>query len=140
MAHDPTAALAFALTRRRRGVAKGREILGGERLGMPLMGVEHQQERWSALDDSYSGMGMAVNAALVALGETEGTFQVEVVQREVEVVTAHEQSRPERFHGAGHVLPDRVEAFAQPRRQRAEPPAAGGARIGPRVKGILDRA
>ncbi len=42
------------------------------------------------MDDPDAGVGMAVNAALVALGEAEGALQVQIVAREVGSVAARE--------------------------------------------------
>jgi hypothetical protein len=105
-AHDSPAALAVELARGRACVAPGREILEGEGFGVPKMSVERRQQRRPALDDPNPGVGVAVDAALVTLGKAEGAFEVEVVERKVEVIAPRKQSRPEGLHRAGHVLRD----------------------------------
>jgi hypothetical protein len=42
------------------------------------------------VDDPYAGVGVAVNAALVPLGQTKRPLQIEVVTRQVEIVSAGE--------------------------------------------------
>ena len=49
-----------------------------------------------------------VNASLVSLGLFEPAFQVQIVPRQVQVVTADEQSRLKAAHHLGHVLMQRI--------------------------------
>jgi hypothetical protein len=64
-------------------------------------------------------MTVAVNPTLMALGLAEPTLQIEVVTRQVRIVTSDEQSRLETPHHRRHLLPDRVrfgsQAITQPR-------------------------
>src|SRR5215210_6944192 len=53
-------------------------------------------------------MTMAVNPTLMALGLAEPPLQVEIVPRQVQVVTPEEEARLETPHHPGHLPPDRV--------------------------------
>ena len=78
--HDGPSPEACALAWRRLGVPPGGELVGREGLGVSRVGVEHQQERCSSLDDPHASMGVSVNAAFVSLRKAEGALEVEVIQ------------------------------------------------------------
>ena len=72
------------------------------------MRVEHEHQAWALLHDANACVRMAVDPALVALGQTKDPLQLQVVLGQLGVVTACEQPRCERLHRAAHVLVDRI--------------------------------
>src|SRR3954471_19972008 len=75
---------------------------------MSQVRIQGQDQRRTFLHDPHSGMTMAVNPTLMALGLAEPPLQVEIVSRQVHVVTTEEEARLEAPHHPGHLLPDRV--------------------------------
>lgn len=71
------------------------------------MGVERQGQRGTFLNQSHSGVAMTVDSPFVSLGETEPTFQVKVVLRQVDVAP-RKQSGLKAGHHFGHLLVDRI--------------------------------
>lgn len=136
--HDPSSPFALALARGRSGVKPGREFLLGEGVRVSPVGVEHGQQRRPAMDDSDSGVGVTVDVALVAFGETERPLQIQVVHGQVGLVAAREQAGAERGHRSGHVLVDRVRALAQTRAEREEPIQSLGTWAGRRVQSVRE--
>ena len=65
-------------------------------------------------------MTVAVDPTLMALGPAEPTLQIEVVTRQVRLVTTDEQSRLEAPHHRRHLPPDRVRLGSQAISQRRE--------------------
>ncbi len=57
---------------------------------MSQVRIQGQDQRWTFLHDPHPGMTMAVNPTLMALGLAEPPLQVEIVPRQVHVVTAEE--------------------------------------------------
>jgi hypothetical protein len=112
-AHNSPAALALELAGSRTGVAPGREVLEGEGLGVPAMSVQRRQQGRPMLDDPNPGVRAAMNAALVTFGQTEGAFEVEVVDGKTGVVAAREEAGGKGVHGAAHVDVHRVGACRQ---------------------------
>lgn len=112
-AHNSPAALALELAGSRTGVAPGREVLEGEGLGVPAMSVQRRQQGRPTVDDPNPGVRAAMNAALVTFGQTEGAFEVEVVDGKTGVVAAREEAGGKGVHGAAHVDVHRVGACRQ---------------------------
>ena len=75
---------------------------------MSQVRIQGQDQRRTFLHDPHPGMTMAVNPTLMALGLAEPPLQVEIVPRQVHVVTTEEEARLEAPHHPGHLLPDRV--------------------------------
>lgn len=73
-----------------------------------LVGVEGGQESRASPHDAGARVGMAVDPALMALRQPECPLQVEVVQRQMWIVTPGEESWGEGSHESRHVLVDRV--------------------------------
>ena len=65
-------------------------------------------------------MTVTVDATLVALGLAEPTLQIEVVPRQIRIVTANEQPRLKAPHHRRHLPPDRVRLGSQAITQRRE--------------------
>lgn len=65
-------------------------------------------------------MGMSVNAPLVSFGLPKRAFESEVIDGELEVVTAREQPRRERQHRPAHVFVDRIGLLDMARSQSLE--------------------
>ena len=55
---------------------------------MSQVRIQGQDQRRTFLHDPHSGMTMAVNPTLMALGLAEPPLKVEVVSRQVRIVTA----------------------------------------------------
>jgi len=72
--------------------------------------VEGQQQRGAFLDESYSGVPVAVHAAFVPFGLAEPAFQVEVVLGQVCLLTSNKQPGCKAGHHLAHVVPDRIVA------------------------------
>lgn len=68
-----------------------------------LVGIKGREEGWSLLNDANPSVGVAMDVALVALGYTEGAFEVEIVHGEFSAVLAGEQAGRERAHQPTHV-------------------------------------
>ena len=85
-------------------------------------------------------MTVAVNPTLMPLGLAEPTLQIEVVTRQVRLVTTDEQSRLEAPHHRRHLPPDRVRFGSQAISQRREDHATLIARAAGRIesRGDLD--
>jgi hypothetical protein len=85
-------------------------------------------------------MTVTMDPTFMALGLAEPTLQIEVVPRQVRLVTSDEQSRLEAHHHRRHLLPDRVRLGSQPIAQRREDHATSIARAAGRIKrrGNLD--
>jgi hypothetical protein len=83
-------------------------------------------------------MTVAVNPTFMALGLAEPTLQIEVVTRQVRLVTPDEQSRLEAPHHRRHLLPDRVHFGSQAISQRREGHATLIARAAGRIEGRGD--
>lgn len=77
------------------------------------MGIQGQQQGGSFLHDSHPGMTMPVNPTLVTLGLAKPTLQIQVVSRQVRIITADEQPRLEAPHYRRHLPPDRVRLGSQ---------------------------
>ena len=87
---------------------------------MSQVGIQGQQKRGAFLHDSHSGMTVAVNPTLVTLGLTKPTLQIQVVIRQLGIITADEQARLEAPHHRRHLPPDRVRLGSQAISQRRE--------------------
>src|SRR3954454_15793054 len=85
-------------------------------------------------------MTVAVDPTLMALGLAEPTFQIEVVTRQVRLVTTDEQPRLEAPHHRRHLPPDRVRFGSQAIAERREEGSTLIARAAGRVEsgGDLD--
>src|SRR5580698_4840034 len=102
--------------------------------------VEGDEERRPLVDEAYACMGMAVDAALVSLGEPEPPLEVQVVVGEVAATAVHEQPWREALHHAGHVVVEGRGRSPVPEDDLVEvgPAAAGRAEVG--VEGAVDEA
>jgi hypothetical protein len=76
-----------------------------------LVGIKGREQGRALLHDSDTGMGVAMDVALVALGHTEGAFEGEVVDGKIAIVLAGEQAWGEREHQLTHVSPNWVGAL-----------------------------
>jgi hypothetical protein len=121
LAHDRSATDRFALAGRRLGIGVGLEIGGRERFRVPAVSVERQQQRGPLLHDPHSGMGMSVDAPLVAFGIAEPALQVEVVLGEIQEVAPREQARGEILHHPSHVLSEGIPIPQEPALDLLEP-------------------
>lgn len=101
--HDRPAVDRILLARGGLGVEVGFQIGGREGVRVPDMSVERQQQRGTFLDQAHPGMGMSVDAALVAFGIPKPAFQIEIVLGKVQQVAPGEQSRGETLHHPSHV-------------------------------------
>jgi len=61
------------------GTAIRQEVVHRERLRVRQVRIQRMDQRWPLLNDSNPRVAMAVNSPLVALGQAEPPFQVEVV-------------------------------------------------------------
>src|SRR5262245_25279890 len=91
----------------------GPEVCRREGRGMLHVRIEGQQQRGAFLDESYPGVAVAVNAALVAFGLSEPAFEVEVVLRQVPVLPSHKQARRKAGHDVAHRLPNGITTLLQ---------------------------
>ena len=107
---------------------------------MATVGVEGDEERRPLVDEAYAGVGMAVDAALVCLGEPEPALEVQVVVGEVAATAVHKQPGSEALHHAGHVVVEWRGGGSVPEDDLVEvgPATAGGAEVG--VEGAVDEA
>ncbi len=101
------------LMSRRSGIAVGSQVFLVEGLGVPRVGIQGQHQCRTFLHDSHPGMTVAVNPTLVSLGPAKPTLQIEVVTRQVRLITADEQARLEAPHHRRHPPPDRVRLGSQ---------------------------
>jgi len=75
--------------------------------------IEGQQQRGAFLDKANPGVPVAVNAALVSFGLSEPPFEVEVVLRQVALLSSNKQPRRKARHHAAHVLPHWISALLE---------------------------
>jgi hypothetical protein len=115
------------------GLPVREQVLGNERRGMSQVRIRGQDQRRPFPHDPHSGMAMAVNPTLMALGLAGPPLPVEIVPRQVPLVTTEEEARSEAPHHPGHLLPDRVairlEAIAKGLESGATPVAIATRRI-----------
>src|SRR5262249_37699937 len=90
--------------------------------------------------EPYARMGMAVNAALVSLGEPEPALEVHVVAGEVFASAAYEQPGSEALHHAGHMVVEGGGRCPEPEGELFEVGPAAAGRAGVRVEGAVDEA
>src|SRR5580704_6150494 len=107
---------------------------------MATVRVEGDEERRALVDKAYACIGMAVDAALVSLGEPEPSLEVQVVAGEFAATAVHEQPGSEALHHAGHVVMEGRWRCPIPEGDLVEvgPAAAGRAEVG--VEGAVDEA
>ena len=96
-----------------RGRPVREQVIDAEPFGMSMVGVQRVDLRRPFLDDPHSRVTVAVDPALVPLGQTEPTLQIEVVQDMIQVVPAQEQARTETVHQTGHVFMNRNSVAVQ---------------------------
>ena len=99
---------------------KRAEFVATEGLGVTLVSVEGEEESGPLLHDAYAGVRSAVNAALMSLGHAKGSFEAEVVYRQLGVIATGEQARSEREHRLSHIADERVGAAGVRRGERFE--------------------
>ena len=97
----------MALARGRLRTVIGVQVGLTERFGVVQMRVERQGEGGPLLDQPDTGMAVAVDAALVSLGQAEPAFQAQVVLGQLRV-WSDKQTGLEAGHHLGHLLVDRV--------------------------------
>src|SRR5215510_6775039 len=78
LAHDLAAGDRLELIGGLLGVAVGQQVLRGERLGVALVGVEHQQQRRPLLHQAHPSVTTAVYIPLMPLGTAEPPLQLQV--------------------------------------------------------------
>jgi hypothetical protein len=72
---------------------------------MRQMRIERRQQCGAFVDEAHPSVTVAMNAALVALGVSKPAFEVEVVLREICVVTSHKQAGLKTRQHPTYVLP-----------------------------------
>lgn len=102
------------------------QLFDSEGIRMPAVRVERGEEGGTVVDDPNTGVGMAVDAALVSLGKPEPPLQVQVVLGKGRVVTVHEQPGREAIHQAGHVIVERRRPAAKGEHEHVEVGPARG--------------
>lgn len=107
---------------------------------MATMSVEGDEERRPLVDEAYARMGMAVDAALVRLGEPEPALEVQVVAGEVAATAVHEQPGSEALHHAGHVVVEGRRRCPIPEGDLVEVGSAAASRAEVGVEGAVDEA
>ena len=122
----------------RLGLPVRSQVFHTEGFGVSQMRVQGQQQRRAFLHDSHPGVTMAMNPTLMSLGQAKPTLQIEVVTRQVRLVTPDEQSRLEAPHHRRHLLPDRVRFGSQAISQRREDDPTLIARAAGRIEGRPD--
>jgi hypothetical protein len=108
------------LVSRRSGIAVGSQVFRVEGLGVRQVGIQCQEQGRTFLHDSHPGMTVAVNPTLVSLRLAKPTLQIQVVTRQVRLITADEQARLETRHHRRHLPTDRVRLGSQAIPQRGE--------------------
>ena len=76
--------------------------------------VQGRQQRRPVLHQPHADMMMTMNPTLVALGQAEPPLQIEIVNRQIRVITPDEQPRCETPHHPGHLLPHPIIAPLEP--------------------------
>ena len=107
---------------------------------MATMSVEGDEERRPLVDEAYARMGMAVDAALVCLGEPEPALEVQVVAGEVAATAVYEQPGSEALHHAGHVVVEGRRRCPIPEGDLVEVGSAAASRAEVGVEGAVDEA
>jgi hypothetical protein len=79
---------------------------------MSGVSVKREQKRRSSVDDPHARVSVTMNAPLVPLGQTKGSLQIQIIDRQLDVVSAREQTGLESDHGASDVLLDWVRISA----------------------------
>ena len=72
------------------------------------MRIERRQQCGAFVDEAHPSMAVAMNAALVAFGVSKPACEVEVVLREIRVVTSHKQAWLKTRQYPTYVLPLRI--------------------------------
>ena len=108
--HDFPAVDGFRLAVGNRGITVGMQFRRGERLTAIQVSVEHGDESWPFLDDANPGVAVAVDVSLVAFGQTEEAFQIEIVVGQVRLLAADKQAGEKAGHHLTHMLSDRIVA------------------------------
>jgi hypothetical protein len=75
---------------------------------MMHVGIESQQQCGTFLDNTDASVPVAVHTAFMAFGLSEPALQIEVILREVGLVTSHKKARLKVCHHTAHVLARRV--------------------------------
>lgn len=94
---------------------------------------------WALLNDPNARVAMAVNPPLVALGQAEPPFQIEIVSDLGELGAPHEEAGQEAQHEPGEVLVDRIRLLLEANGQRLELLLATRATSLLRVERRIDR-
>jgi hypothetical protein len=107
---------------------------------MATVCVEGEEERRPLVDEAYACMGVAVDTALVTLGEPEPALEVQVVAGEVAATAVHEQAGSEALHHAGHVVVEGRGRCPIPEGDLIEVSSAAAGRAEVGVEGAVDEA
>jgi hypothetical protein len=88
----------------------------------PLVRVQRRHQRCPLLHQPHSCMPPSVYPPFVSLGQSEPSFQVQIVLDVLVHLRPHEQSCRERHHHYRHLDPRRVPAACQTSFQSLKPP------------------
>jgi len=124
LAHEASTPEGVALGFGHGGRGIGQQVVDRKRRRMPQMGIQGRQQRGAFLHNAHAGVTTPVNAALMPLGVSEPSLQVQIVARQVQVVGPDEQPRRETVHRPGHLSGDGVPLVGQGLLETLEPPLA----------------
>ena len=103
------------------------------------VGIESQQQCGTFLDNTDASVPVAVHTAFMAFGLSEPALQIEVILREVGIVTSHKKARLKVCHHTAHVLARRVIAALELLPQGLKLGVTLGTWATVRRKRVLDR-
>ena len=72
------------------------------------MRVQCEDQCRPVLDDSHSRVAMTVNSSLMAFGQAEPSFKIEIVLDFLELARADKKAGQKADHQHGHVLANRI--------------------------------
>jgi hypothetical protein len=75
---------------------------------MSMVCVQYRYKRWPFLNDSDACMAMAMDSPLVAFGQAEKPFEIEIVLNFGKLIAAGKETDLEGDHQIGHVLMNRI--------------------------------
>jgi hypothetical protein len=103
--HDLLASLCVLLITGHGLFVEGKQLLGGERLWMLLVGIQGRQQSRPFCDHTHPDMRMTMNPSLVTLGQTEKAFRIQVVLRHIlPQPHTHEQTHQPTRHPLAQLL------------------------------------
>src|SRR3954449_1926497 len=95
-------------------------------------------QRRPLLNNPNARVAMPVDPTLVALGQAEPPFQIEIIANRGKLGPAGEQAGQKAQHDLGHLLVDRILLGLEVRRQRLKLLPATRTTSPPRVEGRID--